>query len=128
MSTIDTLPASVDLKAYGGDALSFRVNVTGADYSTASWTGQVRLDHDSTVDATFTITPDATGANVVLPAAQTELLLTAGIPETPAYGAPKTSLVRKYYGVWDIQVNNGGAVKTLVQGLIEVYADVTKVV
>lgn len=127
MSIIDARPASVDLKAYGGDALSLRINVTGADYSAATWTGQVRVDHESPVDATFTITPDATGANAVLSSAQSDLLILAGTPEVPAYGAPKTSLVRYYYGVWDIQVEDGGVVKTLVQGLIEVYADVTKV-
>jgi hypothetical protein len=124
-STIDTRPASVNLKVYAGDATSLRLNVSGADYSGASWTGQVRLNHDAAVDATFTITPDSTGATIVLPAAQTQQLLDAGAPETPV---EKSSLVRYYHGVWDVQVQTGPSVKTLVQGLIEVYADVTKVV
>jgi hypothetical protein len=125
MSTIDTRPQSVNLKIYGGDDLTFRVNVTGADYSAATWTGQVRLDHDSSADANFTIDPDLTGADVLLDGVSTAALLDLGVTETPEFGAPKSSLVRKYFGVWDIQVDDGG-VKTLVQGLIEVYADVTR--
>ena len=128
MPVIDTRPESVDLKIYGGDTLPLRINVTGADYSTATWTGQVRLDHDSAADASFTITPDATGANAVLSDEATAALLDLGVTEAAAYGAAKSSLVRKYYGVWDIQVELAGNIRTLAQGLIEVYADVTKAV
>jgi hypothetical protein len=125
---IDTRPQIVDLKCYGGDDLSLRVDVTGADYSTATWTAQVRTDHDSDVNATFTCTPDATGATLVLQDADTQALLNLGTPQQPVYGAPFTSSVLKYQGVWDVQVNSGGAIKTLVQGVIEVYADVTRAV
>lgn len=125
---IDTRPQSVDLKCYGGDTLSLRIDVTGADYSLATWTGQVRADHDSVVDAEFLVTPDATGANIVLTDDSTELLLSLGNPPAPAYGAALSSSVLKYQGVWDVQVDTGGPTKTLVQGIIEVYADVTKVV
>lgn len=125
---IDTRPQIVDLKTYGGDTLSLRIEVTGADYSTAAWSGQVRADHDSAVDAEFIVTPDATGANIVLTDEATQALLELGNPPAPAYGAALSSNVLKYQGVWDLQVDTGGPTKTLVQGTIEVYADVTKVV
>lgn len=128
--TINTLPEIIDIKAYAGDTLKFRVNVLG--YDTYDWSGQIKLDHDSVSDGSFTVTVDATGADVVLDSVSSEALLAAGTPEEPVYGAPKSSLARGYYGVWDLQVEDAGSnppdVRTIAQGLIEVYYDVTKVV
>lgn len=124
---IDTRPASVDIKCYGGDDLSLRINVTGADYSGADWTAEVRADHDSPVDATLVCAPDLTGGTVTLLGADADALRDIDNAPAPAYGAPFSSTVLKYRGVWDVQVDNGGPVKTLVQGVIEVYADVTQV-
>ena len=123
MPTLDSRPNQVDLRVYGGDDFVLRLDVTGADYSAADWSGQIRLDHDADVDAEFVIVPDATGATAALSELATAQLAALGVA---AYSTTKQASVRKYQGVWDIQVNNGGSVKTLVQGLIEVYADVTR--
>lgn len=127
MTVIDTRPNTLDIKSYGGDDLPLRVNVNGADYSGAVWKAQVKLDHDSAADAEFQITVDALGADLVLLADDVAALMELGTPELPVYGAKPTSIVRKYLGVWDLQVDDNGSVKTLIQGLFEVYADVTRV-
>lgn len=123
MPTLDSRPNQVDLRVYGGDDFSLRIDVTGADYSTATWTGQIRTDHGADVDAEFVIVPDSTGATASLTDTSTAALAALGVIP---FSSTKQSSVRTYQGVWDIQVVSGGAVRTLVQGLIDVYIDVTR--
>jgi hypothetical protein len=123
---IDTRPSIQNIKCYAGDALPLRFNVTGADYSSHVWSGQVRETHDGEVLAEFVCVPDVTGANVVLTGISTALLAALDNAPPPAYGADFTSDVLKFLGVWDVEVESGGVVKTLVQGTIEVYAQVTR--
>lgn len=137
MSVIDARPQGVELKAYAGDTFSFKI-ITDVDYSTYTWTGQIRSIHsDQVVDASFdfsvpvlvegkwetfvTLSADSSQAlaDLVVEPPVTPSILNVGKPST------KTS-VNTYNGVWDIQVKTGEVVKTLVQGTITVDEDVTR--
>ena len=120
--TIDTRPQSIDIKHYAGDTLVLNIT-TDSDYSLATWTGQIRLNHaDATPDATFTIVPDAAGAIATLSATDTAALNLLGVEVTEL-----GQTFKRYTGVFDIQVVEGTVVSTLVRGTISVDSDVTKV-
>jgi hypothetical protein len=144
--TIDTRPQGVALKAYAGDTLVFNV-ITDVDYSSHVWTGEIRSEHyDATPDATFTFgdsilvpaegaVPDKWHTAVTLAATATRALaeLSPDDDLQPQYIKIGTALadavsLQQYSGIWDIQVESGGVVTTLVQGTITVDADVTRAV
>lgn len=138
MPVIDARPQGVELKAYAGDTFSFKI-ITDVDYTTYTWTGQIRSDHpDQEVDASFTFgTPESAAGKwetvVTLSADSTQALadLVVEPPVTPSIlnvgGAASTlTSVNTYKGVWDIQVMFNEVVKTLVQGTITVDEDVTR--
>lgn len=137
MSIIDTRPQGIALMGYAGDTLPLTI-VTDFDYSTYTWSGEVRKDHaDAVVDAEFVIgatVPVSTKFHtpVYLSAASTRALAdlspTDDLP--PTYTKSGTSdiavSVQQYSGVWDIQVELAGVVTTLVQGTITIDADITR--
>lgn len=137
MSILDTRPQGVAIHGYAGDTLTLTI-VTDVDYSTYTWSGEVRTDHaDGVADATFSFgvqTPVSTKFHTpaTLTAADTRGLADL-IPEDdlpPVYTKSGTSDVsvstQQYNGLWDIQVTApGGEVTTLVQGTITIDADVT---
>jgi hypothetical protein len=126
MPTINAVPEKVDVTGYGGDTLSIRVNVSGQAWTNPQWSAEVRESRTTAdVDAAFTITPDSTGAWLVLSAAQTASLLGAVVARQQGKAIPL--LLTKYVGQWDVQVKDGATVVTLAQGSLTIEADVTRV-
>lgn len=128
-TTIDTRPMTADLKIYGGDTFEVYV-ITVDDFSTWTWTAQVRKTHGGTVDASFTIGADEMDGGfhkrlLTLSATDTRDLVDApGALQNKAV-APM-GFVTAYRGIWDVQVENSGVVKTLAQGDVTVESDVTR--
>jgi hypothetical protein len=123
MQTIDTRPQSVAIQHYAGDTLILNIT-TASDYSTATWAGQIRLNHaDATPDATFSIVPDTIGAVATLSATDSAALNDLGVEVTEG-----GQTFKRYSGIFDIQIVEGAIVNTLVRGTITVDSDVTKVV
>ena len=109
MSSIDLRPQTVDVAAYAGDTISFQVNVSDPTLiEGAAWSAQVRAKRASEeVAAAFVVTPNGSSATLTLDATTTGTL-----------GAFK--------GAWDVQVDQGGVVTTLVQGAFTLDQDVTR--
>lgn len=121
MATLDTRPQVVDITHYAGDTLPLRIN-TSDDFSTAVWSGEVRLDHaDATPDATFSFTPDTGGALAILSDTDTAALNALGLDVTE-----NGQTFKRYTGIYDIQVDDG-MVRTLVRGKLTIDEDVTRV-
>ena len=113
MADFDTRPTQVNIDHYGGDTLTIRVTVDAGVVAGRDWNAQVRATRTSQrIDATFTIIPDATGADVMLSADDCKRLSDRG----------------KYAGFWDVQLSAAGAdpVTTLAQGELAIYPDVTR--
>lgn len=120
--TIDTRPQIVNIICYAGDTLVLRVYTTD-DFSTATWTGQVRLNHaDSTPDASFTFIPDTGGAVVTLSDESTASLNLLGSDITE-----NGQTFKRYSGLYDVQIELSGNVRTLFRGSISIDSDITKV-
>jgi hypothetical protein len=121
MQVIDTRPQSIAIKHYAGDTLTLNIS-TIYDYSGATWTGQIRLNHaDPTPDATFVITPDSSGAVAVLSSANTTALNALGADVTE-----DGQTFKRYSGVFDIQIVEGVVVTTLLRGTVIIDSDVTR--
>lgn len=121
MQVIDTRPQSVAIKHYAGDTLTLNIT-TLYDYSLATWSGQIRLNHsDATPDATFTIVPDSIGAVATISATDTAMLNGLGTDVTE-----NGQTFKRYSGVFDIQILESGVVTTLLRGTIDIDSDVTR--
>lgn len=121
MQVIDTRPQSVAIKHYAGDTLTLNIT-TAYDYSAATWSGQIRLNHvDATADATFTIVPDSSGAVATLSATVTAQLNALGTDVTE-----DGQTFKRYSGIFDIQIAEGPLVTTLLRGTIDIDSDVTR--
>lgn len=119
---IDTRPPWVDIKHYAGDTLVFNLEID-SNYSTATWTGQIRLDHaDASVDATFTIEPHITGATVTLSDEDSTMLNDSGVSVTE-----DGYTFKRYSGIFDIQYDDNGEVHTVIRGSIIIDEDITRV-
>lgn len=127
MAMLDVVPDTVDIRAYAGDTLTIRVTAPDALVGGLDWLAQVRTtDTDTTVAATFDITPPAVPdgpAYLVLPAATTRLL--AG---TLGRELPTTRSIIRFTGVWDVQVSDAGSdpVTTLARGQLTIDMDVSR--
>lgn len=121
---IDTRPQIVDIWHYAGDTLPIGVNTTD-NFSTATWTGEVRLDHaDATADATFSfvVDPGGSGAVAILSDVDTRALNDLGNPVTE-----DGKTFTRYEGIYDIQIEAvDGTVRTLFRGSIKIDSDVTR--
>jgi hypothetical protein len=120
---LSTVPQGVDINIYSRDTFPLRITVDGLNYSQHTWSAQIRSNHDAPIDAEFEVYPDATGANLILTSEAVGQLADLGKPIRSLQGS---SLFLKYSGVWDVQVEDAGIVTTLVQGFVNVYADVTR--
>lgn len=137
--TLDTRPQVVDIYHYAGDTLTIRVTAPAGVIAGMVWTGQIRSARDaSAIDAEFLITPDETGASVVLPAAISASLASTGAVLSgaalrradPQPWSQKITALQRYIGVYDVQVSGpGGAepVRTLVQGTLTLDMDVSRI-
>lgn len=114
MADFDTRPTEVNIDHYGGDTLSIAVKVSSEIVAGREWSAQVRSARTSQrIDATFTCTPNAEGADVVLAAADCRALSERG----------------EYNGFWDVQLSapaGADPVTTLAQGAIKIHPDVTR--
>jgi hypothetical protein len=142
MSVMDARPSGVEIRGYAGDTLTFYIN-SEESFDGYTWTGQVRSTHDAPdADADLiigTVTQvDLNGVTryrtpVTLSSTDTRALANR-VVETDVYpqyvkinGTKMTlSSVRTYSGFWDVQISQGDAIKTLVQGTIIIDADVTR--
>lgn len=118
---LSLLPTEVDLVLYAGDGANFSISVTDADNQPIPIDGavmaQIRKQRaDTAVAADFTVDmTDALTGTLVLELPGTE---SAGLID--ASGA-------KFSGFWDVQWTPVGSEPvTLLQGKVEVYADVTR--
>lgn len=112
--TISTEPGELDLEHYSGDTLSLRVNVDAAVVAGREFLAQIRNQATSQkIAASFSITPDATGADVILLGEASEELTVRG----------------EYEGVYDIQLAMPGGldpVTTILKGKITLIPDVSR--
>lgn len=108
--SISMVPEVVDLEFYGGDGVTLKLNVTGADLTTGTVEAQVRASRDATTSVPFAVDLSAAASGVV------------GLSLT---GAQTRTLVGK--GVWDAQFTpTGGQPLTVVQGQVTCVQDVTR--
>lgn len=152
MSVIDQQPqGSIELRAYAGDTFSFKI-IVDTDYTGYTWSGQIRSNYtDQVVDTTFdfselTVVPPVPPEvpeiptweiYVSLSSDKTQLLadlIDESLVESdiiPIHGIIVGSdnvqvSTHTYSGVWDIQVESGNVVRTLVKGTIIIDTDVTR--
>ncbi len=120
--TVSLLPRTVNLALYSGDGASVRLVVRGSDKQPLALTGAVtaqirknRTDLDATAVFDVDMTDAADGVIVIsLTAEQTG--------DLTEYGMGKN-----FTGVWDAQWSPDGAEPvTLVQGIVQCTADVTR--
>lgn len=126
--TLGQIPETVNLAIYAGDTFNMSMT-TPFDWSTYTWTGQIRQTIGGTVDGTFTFLPlsEVTGETdfgmvAMLSADDTRALATA-------YTTDDTDTTN-YDGYYDVQVsfqdeNGFDVVRTLVAGKVVVVSDVT---
>lgn len=131
MATSSSEPDVVDLRGYGGDTLTRRIEVLtdpAGFIAGRVWSAQVRESWNSTdVDAEFTVTADATGATIMLPAEDTAALL--GLSAARSTPAVRAVLGDKYSGVWDVQLAppaGGDPTTTVCRGTVTILGDVTR--
>lgn len=120
---INVSPPLVDLTLYAGDDVEFRLICTDKDGDPVDVGGeieaQIRLDRkqESASLADFNAVMDEAGNGIVtltLTGEQTKSLITDWN-------------LGKFAGVWDVQwTNNAAEVRTLCQGKVECWADVTR--
>lgn len=114
MSNIDTRPQTVNIDHYAGDTLTLHVTVSDAIVDGRLWKAQVRRRRtDPRPAASFVITPTATGADVILRAADCQELARRGV----------------FSGFWDVQVYaevGDDPVTTFAQGDIRIHNDVSR--
>ena len=122
-SPISLLPATQDLKLYGGDGVQLQLIVSNGAGQPINLTGTLKAEiRESRVNpaikATFTtdITDAANGVALVsLTGAQTASL----------HGSPNP--IEKFSGVWDLQwTPQGSEPVTILQGAVESNLDVTR--
>ena len=117
-TSLNAVPETVNITAYGGDTLRIEVTVAAGIADGLDWNAQIRADRTAaTVDASFAIVPPSS------PGAKAILTLPATV-STALIGA-----LPEYKGVWDCQVSDGGAdpVITLIQGTFNLKIDVTRI-
>lgn len=115
MAELNTLPQVIDIDAYGGDTLLIHIKASVETIAGRVFFAQVRADPTSTtVDAMFTSSTTAEGADIQLAAVDTGRLSKDGL----------------YEGFWDVQLApaaGGDPVTTLGYGALRVHPDVTRV-
>ena len=131
--TIDTRPDRVDVAAYAGDSLQFRVLFV--DYvpdQNAAYRAHVKDQYDTPPLATFDATPiPDRGVTLTLTPEQTEELGKMAYNRARAACSPGRSLTEEdvqFVGVWDVEVvevNMG--TRTLASGSFTLQPDVTDV-
>ena len=136
--TLDTRPQTVDILHYAGDTLSITITAPSGVVASMVWKGQIRSSRDAVgVDAEFVITPNSSGATVVLPSSVCAELASTGVTlrgsalqrADPQPWSPRITGLQRYSGVYDVQVGGtAGAepVRTLVQGVITIDMDVSR--
>lgn len=114
MPNIDSRPQVIDIDHYAGDTLTLHVKVPALVVDGRMWNAQVRSRTDSQkIEATFQITPNASGADVVLLTEDCQRLAKRG----------------KFVGVWDVQLaeaDGSDPVTTLAYGELRIHPDVTR--
>lgn len=115
MAELSTMPQEVNIEHYGGDTLTIHIKIDAAQIAGRVFTAQVRSKATSAkVDATFTVTTTAVGADIVLSSADVKKLSSRGV----------------YEGVWDVQLGMPteprDPVTTLGYGTMLINPDVTR--
>lgn len=114
MTALSTLPQVVDIDAPAGDTLTLYVTISAELIGSRVFTAQVRANKSAAkVDATFSVTLTATGADVVLASADSQRLTKRG----------------PFEGYWDLQLapaGGGDPVTTLAGGVLRLHPDVTR--
>lgn len=113
-TTIKILPVPLDIEFRQGDTVSLsttiKENGSAVDVSTRTYLAQIRKVKEGPVVEEFTIdmTLAATGKIVLnITPADSKLIPSGGY-------------------VWDLEQTNGGSVRTLLAGSVEVEADVSR--
>lgn len=121
--TLDLTPQILNIKLYAGDGVIFRLVVTDVNDAPVNLTGlikaQIRLSRASGDPALAEFSADLTDA------ANGIVMLSLTGEETTALEPPPS--LKKFKGVWDIEWHpEGESPRTLVQGNVECYNDVTR--
>lgn len=114
MADLSTLPQVINIDAYGGDTLIIHIKADATTIAGRVFSAQVRAQTNSTkIDAAFTVTTNAEGADIQLSAADAGRLSKNGL----------------YEGFWDVQLApaaGGDPVTTLGYGDLRLHPDVTR--
>lgn len=114
MTVLSTLPQVIDIDHYAGDTLTLHITVPTEVIAGRTFVAQVRANKSATkVDATFTVSITAGGADIILPSATSLELTKRGVFE----------------GFWDVQLQGAGGtdpVTTLAYGELRLHSDVTR--
>lgn len=114
MTDLSTLPQILNIDAYGGDTLIIHIKADTETIAGRVFSAQVRAKATSSkIDATFTVTLTAVGADIQLSSADARRLSSRGL----------------YEGFWDVQLAPPVApdpVTTLGYGELRLHPDVTR--
>ena len=132
MPTLNIVPPTLDIVAYGGDDTNIVFNLTTSDESVYEFIGthsaSIRVDGNSELSWDLEVTTD-TGVDgkaiLVIPSeVASELVVDA--TEESIYVGDDLITAPMFLGVWDWQYDNNGEIRTLVRGKITVIGEVTK--
>lgn len=130
---LNFVPATEDIKAYGGDSVSIEIKAPALITDDMEWHAEVRSAKDSpVVDATFIITPPVVSggpAYILLSSVDTARLSGTAPVVTRRTPEGVTRSIQLYEGVYDCQVRpvvGVDPVTTLVKGTITIELDVTR--
>lgn len=114
MADLSTMPQEVNVQHYGGDTLIIHIKIDTTLIAGRVFTAQVRSKAVvSKIDASFSVTVTATGADITLASVDCQRLSARGL----------------YEGVWDVQLapaGGGDPVTTLAYGGLLLNPDVTR--
>jgi len=132
MPTLNIVPPTLDIVAYGGDDTTIVFNITddlGATYEfIGTHTASIRPDENSDVVWNIVINTDtgvAGKAALTVPSEVAAELVVDATTES-LYVGEDLITAPMFIGVWDWQYDNNGEIRTLVRGKITAIGEVTK--
>lgn len=111
MTSLDYLPAQMDLRWVQGDDVVFQFKIIGKNYSGATGKAQVRKkrDRSSELIASFTVTVTGSGNDT----------------DIQAY-IPSANNTTVGKGYWDLELEDSeGATRTILAGTVEIVPEIT---
>lgn len=132
MPTLNIVPPTLDVVAYGGDDTTIVFNITddgGEVYDyVGTHTASVRPNENSAVYYDVVINTDtgvAGRASLIIPSeVAAELVLNATTKSI--YVGEDLITAPMFVGVWDWQFDNSGEIRTIVRGKMTVIGEVTR--